>query len=76
MSTPPRKIFSGWTLTPRTDPANRAVSKGKDVGFMGSAQKGVFLSQDCDDTMDKQVILEKLSNLENEVNLLTPTCIL
>ncbi|XP_009617262.1 nuclear matrix constituent protein 1-like isoform X3 [Nicotiana tomentosiformis] len=67
MSTPPRKIFSGWTLTPRTDPANRAVSKGKDVGFMGSAQKGVFLSQDCDDTMDKQVILEKLSNLENEL---------
>ncbi|XP_016454460.1 nuclear matrix constituent protein 1 [Nicotiana tabacum] len=67
MSTPPRKIFSGWTLTPRTDPANRAVSKGKDVGFMGSAQKGVFLSQDCDDTMDKQLILEKLSNLENEL---------
>ncbi|MCD7446649.1 hypothetical protein HAX54_013324 [Datura stramonium] len=65
MSTPPRKVFSGWTLTPRTDPANKTLSKGKDATFIGSAQKGLSI-QDCD-TVDKVVLLDKVSKLENEL---------
>ncbi|TMW97573.1 hypothetical protein EJD97_005287 [Solanum chilense] len=66
MSTPPRKVFSGWTLTPRTDLANKTVSKGKDVVFMGSGQKGLSSIQDYD-TVDKVVLLDKVSKLENEL---------
>lgn len=73
MSTPPRKVFSGWTLTPRTDLANKTVSKGKDV-FMGSGQKGLSSIQDYD-TVDKVVLLDKVSKLENEVNFTNPTCV-
>ncbi|CAN4091545.1 unnamed protein product [Withania somnifera] len=66
MSTPPRKIFSGWTLTPRTDLANKTVSKGKNVVFMGSGQKGLSSIQDCD-SMDKAMLHDKVSKLENEL---------
>ncbi|XP_004234687.1 nuclear matrix constituent protein 1-like isoform X1 [Solanum lycopersicum] len=66
MSTPPRKVFSGWTLTPRTDLANKTVSKGKDVVFMGSGQKVLSSIQDYD-TVDKVVLLDKVSKLENEL---------
>ncbi|KAG5614774.1 hypothetical protein H5410_014598 [Solanum commersonii] len=66
MSTPPRKVFSGWTLTSRTDLANKTVSKGKDVVFMGSGQKGLSSIQDYD-TVDKVVLLDKVSKLENEL---------
>lgn len=66
MSTPPRKVFSGWTLTPRTDLAKKAVSKGKDVAFMGSAQKGLPSVPDYD-TVDKVALLDKVSKLENEL---------
>ena len=74
MSTPPRKVFSGWTLTPRTDLANKTVSKGKDVVFMGSGQKVLSSIQDYD-TVDKVVLLDKVSKLENEVNFTNPTCV-
>ncbi|KAK4341368.1 hypothetical protein RND71_039869 [Anisodus tanguticus] len=62
MSTPPGKNFSGWTMTPRTGPA-----KGKDLVFMGSGQKGLLSNQDCDTNMDKVVLLDKVSKLENEL---------
>ncbi|XP_059282639.1 nuclear matrix constituent protein 1-like isoform X1 [Lycium ferocissimum] len=57
MSTPPRKVFSGWTMTPRTDPANKTLSKGKDMALS---------VQDCDN-MDKVVLRQKVSKLEDEL---------
>ncbi|KAM3238614.1 nuclear matrix constituent protein 1 isoform X1 [Capsicum annuum] len=67
MSTPARKVFSGWTLTPRSDLGKKTVSKGKDVVFMGSEQKGLSSIQDSGDTVDKVLLLDKVSNLENEL---------
>ncbi|KAK4368444.1 hypothetical protein RND71_012236 [Anisodus tanguticus] len=45
--------MSGWMMTPRTDLGNKRVIKGKN--------------QDCDTNVDKVVLLDKVSKLENEL---------
>ncbi|KAG5624064.1 hypothetical protein H5410_009282 [Solanum commersonii] len=61
MSTPPRKSWTGWSLSPRTEP----VDKGKGIAFMGTAQKSLT-SQDYGN-MDQEALIEKVSKLENEL---------
>lgn len=64
MSTPPRKSWTGWSLTPRTE----LVDKGKGIAFVGTAQKSLT-SQDYGN-MDQETLIEKVSKLENEVRKL------
>ncbi|KAL3378540.1 hypothetical protein AABB24_004456 [Solanum stoloniferum] len=61
MSTPPRKSWTGWSLSPRTEP----VDKGKGIAFTGTAQKRLT-SQDYGN-MDQEALIEKVSKLENEL---------
>ncbi|XP_009598067.1 nuclear matrix constituent protein 1-like isoform X1 [Nicotiana tomentosiformis] len=61
MSTPPRKFWTGWSLSPRSEPAD----KGKGVAFMGTAQKSLT-SQDYGN-MDQEALIGEVSKLENEL---------
>ncbi|MCD7450697.1 hypothetical protein HAX54_008151 [Datura stramonium] len=61
MSTPPRKSWTGWSLTPRTEP----VDKGKGIAFLGTAQKSLT-SQDYRN-MDQETLIEKVSELKKEL---------
>lgn len=61
MSTPPRKSWTGWLMTPRTEP----VDKGKGIAFMDTAQKSLT-SQDYRN-MDQETLIKEVSKRENEL---------
>ncbi|OIT33323.1 PREDICTED: protein CROWDED NUCLEI 1-like [Nicotiana attenuata] len=60
MSTP-KKFWTGWSLSPRSEPAD----KGKGVAFAGTAQKSLT-SQDYGN-MDQEAQIGEVSKLENEL---------
>ncbi|KAH7851973.1 hypothetical protein Vadar_019016 [Vaccinium darrowii] len=78
MFTPQRKVWSGWPLTPRTEPAKKNGSgtgsdpnsnpKGKSVAFLDSPPTPPppvgFLGENGEDAAS---VVDKISKLENEL---------
>lgn len=80
MFTPQRKVWSGWSLTPRTDPAQKNGSGSVEVhnmnGVIVAEGKGMVLDESTPPHLKTSLgekgetvdLSKKLSKLKNEVS--------